>query len=116
VALLEGAGFQIAVASDGREAFQRLMNEVFDLSLMDVQMPHLSGLDVLMQMKALGMRVPSILMTGRPSRAIEAEALELGAITMLRKPIAPEVLRITIQRVAQNSAPGGSPEPPNPVQ
>ena len=110
-AWLESAGFRIALASDGREAFRRLQSESFDLSLLDVHMPHLTGLDVLVQLQSLGVRVPSILMTGRPSRALEAAALELGVITMLRKPIAPEVLRVLIERVA-DGGPESDPDPP----
>jgi DNA-binding NtrC family response regulator len=50
-------------------------------------------------MRSMGRRVPSILMTGHPTPAIEVAALELGVITMLRKPIAAEVLRVVVEQV-----------------
>jgi chaperonin GroES len=43
--------------------------------------------------------VPSILMTANPTRAVELAALELGVITMLRKPIPAEVLQIVVEQV-----------------
>ena len=46
-----------------------------------------------------GHRVPSILMTGHPSTAIETAALELGASTILRKPVPTEVLRIMVEKI-----------------
>ena len=62
-------------------------------------MPGLTGLEVMDQLRLMGQRVPSILMTGNPSREIEMAALELGAITMLRKPIPGDMLRIVVERV-----------------
>jgi DNA-binding NtrC family response regulator len=61
-------------------------------------MPRLTGLEVLGQLQQAGQLVPSILMTGNPSREIEMAAMDLGVITMLHKPIPPEVLRITVQQ------------------
>ena len=73
-----------------------LLNNQFDLSLLDMHMPGLTGLEVIGQLKQNGHHVPSILMTGQPSRDIELAAIELGVLTMLRKPIPAEVLRLTV--------------------
>ncbi|MBT7012833.1 MAG: response regulator, partial [Planctomycetes bacterium] len=73
-------------------------DETFDLSLLDVHMPSLTGLEVLAQLRSFNRIVPSIIMTGNPSASIETEALDLGAITMLHKPVSADILRITIDR------------------
>jgi CheY-like chemotaxis protein len=100
VALLQGMlDAQIEVARDGAEALQQLMAQPFDLSLLDVHMPGLTGLEVLGQLRQSGSQVPSILMTGHPSREIEMAAMDLGVVTMLRKPIPAEILRITVQQI-----------------
>jgi len=100
VAVLAGMlDARIAVASDGADALQQLLKQPFDLSLLDVHMPGLSGLEVLGQLRQSGSLVPSILMTGHPSREIEMAALDLGVVTMLRKPIPAEILRITVQQI-----------------
>jgi DNA-binding response OmpR family regulator len=106
-ALLVAAGFDVELAEDGSQALERLMAspEAFALSLLDVHMPTLTGLEVLSQLRVLGMAVPSILMTGHPSRALESAAMEVGARTILRKPIPAEILRITIRQVIREIRP-----------
>lgn len=99
VALLRGLDAQIEVATSGADALRRLLEAHFDLSLLDMHMPGLTGLEVMGQLRTMGQPVPSILMTGNPSREIEIAALELGAVTMLRKPIPGETLRVIVQQV-----------------
>ncbi|MDP6850674.1 MAG: response regulator [Planctomycetota bacterium] len=111
-ALLDSAGFLVEQAEDGSAALRRLLDTAYDLSLLDMHMPALTGLEVLAQLQHSGVRTPSILMTGHPSRAIEAAALEAGARTMLRKPIPAEILRITVQTiVCEIHGPEGGPHP-----
>jgi len=99
VAMLGNAEYSIEVAYSGSDALNMLLNNSFDLSLLDMHMPGLTGLEVLDHLNQLGNSVPSILMTGQPSRDIELAALELGVITMLRKPIPAELLRITVNQI-----------------
>lgn len=106
---------EVEVVTNGSEALQRLMKLHYDLSLLDVHMPNLTGLQVISHLQTIGVFIPSILMTGHPSRAIEAAAMEAGAIAMLRKPIAAEILRITVQQVLhQRPHPGDGGNPPRP--
>lgn len=122
VALLRGLDVTIEIATDGGQALQCLLNGPFDLSLLDMHMPGLTGLEVLGQLQQAGQLVPSILMTGNPSREIEMAAMDLGVITMLHKPIPAEVLRITVQRIFSqrpehprpSMGPGSSPDPSEP--
>lgn len=106
--LLERAGFVTSVAPDGGTALRMLLEDLFDLTLLDVHMPELTGIEVLRQLRAHSRPVPSILMTGHPSRAIEAAALELGALSLLTKPIQPPVLRLTIEQVVISRPDPGS--------
>lgn len=110
VALLQGMlDARIEVARDGSEALRQLLDQPFDLSLLDVHMPGLTGLEVLDQLKQAGSAVPSILMTGHPSREIEMAAMDLGVVTMLRKPIPAEILRITVQQILSPRPDGPGP-------
>lgn len=119
LALLQGPGFEIEAARDGSLALRLLLDGNFDLSLLDVHMPQLTGIQVVCALRQVGRPVPSILMTGHPSGALEMAAMEAGAIAMLRKPIPAELLRITIQRVltpspgppASRPGPSGGPPP-----
>ncbi|MHC4836922.1 MAG: response regulator [Planctomycetota bacterium] len=113
VALLQGMlDARIEVARDGSEALRQLLDQPFDLSLLDVHMPGLTGLEVLDQLKQAGSAVPSILMTGHPSREIEMAAMDLGVVTMLRKPIPAEILRITVQQILSPRPDGPGPADP----
>jgi two-component system sensor histidine kinase RpfC len=105
VALLRGLDVHIEVASSGSDALRQLLAARFDLSLLDMHMPGLTGLEVMSQLRTMGQTVPSILMTGNPSREIEIAALELGAVTMLRKPIPGEMLRIVVEQVITRRLP-----------
>lgn len=107
-ALLEQCGFVIDVAEDGRQALSLMQRQAFDLSLLDMHMPLLTGLQVLSQIQAFGLDVPSILMTGHPTRAMEAAALEAGALAFLRKPIPGEVLKVTLERFLVTGPGGGT--------
>ncbi|MBC8369371.1 MAG: response regulator [Planctomycetes bacterium] len=99
VALLGNCEYTIEVAYNGSDALSMLLNNSFDLSLLDMHMPDLTGLEVLGHLQQANSAVPSILMTGQPSRDIELAALELGVITMLRKPIPAELLRLTVNQI-----------------
>lgn len=99
VLCLARSGFEVETAADGSDALQRLLRSDFDVSLLDVHMPMLTGLEVLGAMRQAGRDVPSILMTGHPSSALELAAMEAGALAMLRKPIPTEILRLTIRRI-----------------
>ena len=101
VALLRCLNARIETAQSGSDALRLLLEGRYDLSLLDMHMPGLTGLEVMDQLRLMGQRVPSILMTGNPSREIEMAALEMGAVTMLRKPIPGEMLRIVVERYIQ---------------
>ena len=105
VALLRSLNARIETAQSGSDALRLLLEGRCDLSLLDMHMPGLTGLEVMDQLRLMGQRVPSILMTGNPSREIEMAALELGAITMLRKPIPGDMLRIVVERVISQRLP-----------
>ena len=102
VQTLHRPGFEVLTAADGSQALRLLLQTTFDLTVLDVHMPSLTGIQILGHLKCAGVIVPSILMTGNPSTAIETAALELGAIPMLRKPVPTEILRITVEQIISN--------------
>jgi FixJ family two-component response regulator len=58
----------------------------FDCILADIDMPGMSGLDLLPKLHELGITAPILLMTALPDKHLEAEAIALGARGLLRKP------------------------------
>jgi diguanylate cyclase (GGDEF)-like protein/PAS domain S-box-containing protein len=86
---LRQRGFEVALAVDGREALALAGASAFDLVLLDVEMPGLSGLDVLAELRRTrsGTELPVIMVTARSEGADIVEAFRLGANDYVTKPI-----------------------------
>ena len=92
---LEQGPFRVTLAYDGREALDLLRRDPdVDLVLLDLMMPHLSGLDVLAAMKADKrlQDLPSIILTAAGQEQQHHRAIELGASEFLTKPFSPKKL------------------------
>ena len=98
---LEQGPFRVSLAYDGREALDMLRRDPdVDLVMLDLMMPHLSGLDVLAAMKADTRLhdLPSIILTAAGQEQQHHRAIELGASEFLTKPFSPKKL---YQRAAE---------------
>ena len=93
VRALVGAGHTVESASDGAQAIARLDETAFDLVLSDLAMPLVGGLDLLRAVRARDTELPVILMTGAPAIESATQAVELGALRYLTKPLEVSALR-----------------------
>jgi len=89
--LLEKNGFDIKVASSGREALQLLGKETFDLILTDVRMPEINGIETLKAIRAERAKfgkppLPEIVLTAYDDESVKEEAKKLGVRDFLLKP------------------------------
>jgi two-component system NtrC family sensor kinase len=84
--VLPELGYASAIANTGRQGLSRLRQKLPDLILLDLQLPDISGLDLLRLIAQEGYDVPVILMTAHGSEAIAVEAFRLGARNYLIKP------------------------------
>ena len=78
----------IGEAEDGVAALQAINDSSPDLVFLDLQMPGMSGLELLTMMRAHGNRAPFIFITAFPDETSRARALKAGAICFLSKPFA----------------------------
>jgi two-component system alkaline phosphatase synthesis response regulator PhoP len=87
---LEQAGYRVLEAADGGSALHLVQGEGPDLILLDVALPHLSGIDVCRRLRAqpATARTPVLLLTGLPDRAA-SDAATAGAQGCLAKPFSP---------------------------
>jgi signal transduction histidine kinase/DNA-binding response OmpR family regulator len=96
VALLEQWGHSIVVAANGREAVQKFDGRSFDVVLMDVQMPEMSGLEALavirQREKGTDRHTPIIAVTAHAIRGDRERYLAAGMDGYVAKPIRPEQL------------------------
>ncbi len=89
---LTETGAEVVLAHDGVEAVNACSRRAFDLILMDVQMPTLSGLDATRQLRAAGCPVPVIALTAFSAGADRERCLDAGMNDFLVKPFEPAVL------------------------
>ena len=99
------AGFHTFNARDGYEGLARLKEVVPAAMVLDINMPRLDGFGVLKGMKALGIAVPTLVLTARNQSSDVQEALKLGASDFLAKPFQDQQLFARVGRDAL--APGG---------
>ena len=95
---LEQLGHRVASAENGRIALEMLRREAFDLLLLDMEMPEMSGFEVLEQLVAdLQLRdLPVIVTSSLEGVAHVARCIELGADDYLPKPVNPVLLKARI--------------------
>jgi two-component system NtrC family sensor kinase len=84
--VLPELGYRTAIANTGRQGLNRLRQRLPDLILLDLQLPDISGLDLLRLIAQERFDVPVILMTAHGSEGIAVEAFRLGARNYLIKP------------------------------
>jgi diguanylate cyclase (GGDEF)-like protein len=86
---LESAGFEVAAAGDGAEALQLAMAQRIDAALLDVQMPHVDGLEVCRRLRAAAPTrfLPIVVITGRDDPESIERTFEAGATDFIAKPV-----------------------------
>lgn len=80
-------GCQVEVTSDGEEALKKISEKEFDAVILDLRLPGKDGLQVLREARLKKPKLNGIIITAYPTTATMAEAIEIGAVDFLSKPI-----------------------------
>jgi len=94
--ILEYMGLDVNFANTGIEALKRLKEEIYDLAIIDIQMPEMSGFEVISRYKSLyggNSRIPIVVVTGDVTKEVQDECEELGVDRFISKPVESEKLR-----------------------
>ena len=83
---LEAEGYGVEAVGSGREAHRQLMEQDFDLAVLDIEMPGRSGLEVLDAVREAGRQVMILMLTQRQREPDVVAGLEAGADDYLGKP------------------------------
>lgn len=102
--LLEGAGYAVRTAADGRAALETLLSYPVDLALLDVNMPEIDGFRLLKMMARECPGIPSIILTAHGEEKERVKGLELGADDYVVKPFSSAELQARIAAVLRRSA------------
>ncbi len=103
--LLERAGFQISVASDGRQALESALELQPAVLVLDLMLPELDGYEVLRRLRAdpKGENLPVLMLTAKGQRIDRETALECGADLFMTKPFANAEITAAVTRLASRS-------------
>lgn len=100
----EEDNYQVETAEDGEIALQKYEKEKYDLLLVDMKMPGMSGLDLLSKIKAVDKDALIILITAFASVPTAITALKNGAYDYVTKPIDPDELAHLVRRALEQKA------------
>ena len=101
--LLPTFGYQALAAYDGQSALQTVASQPVSLMLLDLNLPDISGLEVINKLYKNGRELPVILVTAHGSEQAAAEAFRMGVKDYLIKPVDGQVLDKAIRRAITES-------------
>src|SRR5918912_1397493 len=113
---LQRDGYEVVIASDGREALTRFDEHPPDLVVLDLMLPRMDGLEVCKRLRAKGETVPIIMLTAKSEEIDKVLGLELGADDYITKPFSMREFRsrvkAALRRAGMAAAEGADDERP----
>lgn len=86
-------GYLVETAGDGSAGLERALHGAFDVLLLDLMLPRLSGFDVMQRLRQAGSKLPTIILTAKGAEEDRVRGLTLGADDYVTKPFSlPELL------------------------
>ncbi len=104
VFLMQTGRFETLVVNDSRQVEDLLAKDSFGVILLDMDMPNVSGMDILKMMHQKGLSIPVIILTGVSDVDLAVKSLKLGAIDYLTKPVEDETLLEAIDTALEHRA------------
>ncbi|MFB6872968.1 winged helix-turn-helix domain-containing protein [Streptomyces sp. NPDC056323] len=102
---LAAEGFVADIAHDGADGLWRALHEPYDIIVLDIMLPALSGYEVLKRLRAARVWTPVLVLTAKDGEYDEAHALDLGADDYLSKPFSYVVLVAHLRALLRRGAP-----------
>ena len=96
-------GFEVVLAENGEQGLKMIEEAHFDVILLDLMMPGLSGFDVLSHVKALHPDTSIIVITGYATVEHSIEAMKKGAFDFIPKPFSPDQLRVVVSKAIEHT-------------
>jgi len=94
-------GYEVITASDGKSAIQAIEQNRPDLLVLDIEMPHLTGIEVLRHLRKDWPTLPVVIMTAHGTISLAVEAMKEGATEFITKPFEMEQLLLVIQKALE---------------
>ena len=103
VLFLESKGYQVDTATNGQDAIEKALSQHFDIIFLDENMPGLSGLETLAQIKEQKALVPIVMITKSEEEHIMEEAIGSKIADYLIKPVNPNQILLSIKKNLDHS-------------
>ncbi len=100
---LRAGGYAVDVVASGEEADSALAAQTFDLLILDIGLPRLSGLEVLKRLRARNSTVPVLILTAADSVDQRVKGLDLGADDYMAKPFALSELEARVRALTRRA-------------
>ena len=100
---LEFDGYTVEVAEEGNTGLEKILSNRYDLILLDVMLPNLSGFDVCKTARQKGVSTPIILLTAKGEELDKVRGLELGADDYITKPFSLRELLARVKAVLRRT-------------
>jgi DNA-binding NtrC family response regulator len=95
-------GYSVDLAEDGVRTLELINSNHPHILLADLRMPRKNGLELLHDIREMGVYLPTIIISGQGDVPEAVEAIKLGAVDYLRKPVDPPHLRQMLRNLAEN--------------
>lgn len=105
---LRGSGYAVDIVQTGVDADSALVAQSFDLLILDLGLPKLTGLEVLKRLRARNSRLPVLILTAADSVDQRVRGLDLGADDYMAKPFALSELEARVRALTRRGAGGGA--------
>jgi UDP-3-O-acyl N-acetylglucosamine deacetylase len=96
--VLEDEGFRVATARSGEEAIRIFQQEEPDVTLLDIWLPGMDGIEILKRLKGIAPERQVIMISGHATISTAMTSVKLGAFDFIEKPLSLDVLLLTIRR------------------
>lgn len=103
VDILEGNGYKVTWASDGREGLQKFHSDSFDIVILDVMMPHIDGYTVAKEIRKVNATIPIVFLTAMSMKENVLEGLRSGADDYIAKPFSLDELLLRLEAILRRT-------------
>ena len=111
---LEFDGYEVEIAMEGGSGLERILGNKYDLILLDIMLPQISGFDICKAVRKEGINTPIVLLTAKGEEIDKVLGLELGADDYITKPFSLRELlariKAILRRVQNENEEGLEPE------
>jgi two-component system response regulator PilR (NtrC family) len=100
--ILKNEGYEVSEASNGKEAYQKVLENMYDLVITDIEMPEMKGIDLLGHITTASPQTLVFIITAHGSIETAIQALRNGASDYILKPVEFDELVVRIQRLLEH--------------